>query len=67
MYTEGIRKIYTCRNITLKLHMIKSMAEAAGYNALTFNGHVFVRIESDDFNGWLQTCFHITDFQDVQV
>jgi hypothetical protein len=41
------------------------MAEAAGYNALSFNGDIFVWIKEDDFDAWVRTDFRLTDFQDI--
>ncbi len=67
MYTEGIRKIFTSNNIRHNLSMVKTMAENAGYDAINVAGDIYVRIEEDDFVGWVHTCFQITDCQDVQA
>lgn len=68
MYTEGIMKIYTARNPPLRFAVICTMAENAGYTALSFQGAIYVRAESaPDFSGWVTTCFYLTDFQDVQT
>jgi hypothetical protein len=67
MYTEGITKIHRCRDIRRRFGEACTMAENAGYYALSFNGTIHVRIEEDDFTGWVETCFHLTDFQDVQT
>ena len=66
MYTKGIRKIYTSHTPAHKLHMIQAMAEGAGYDALAFNGYIFIRILSEDFTGWVNSCFRVTDFSDEQ-
>ncbi len=67
MYTKGIRKIFSTNAVEANLSMVESMAEAAGFNALAFNSRIFIRVQGEDFNGWLVTCFHITDFSDEQV
>ncbi len=64
MYTKGIRKIFSLHHGAPRLSMIQSMAENAGYSALSFNGRIMIKTEED---GWVETCFHITDFSDEQV
>lgn len=68
MYTEGIRKIYCNIPDTIpkpRIATLCRMAEAAGYNALSFNGDIFVWIKEDDFDAWVRTDFRLTDFQDI--
>jgi hypothetical protein len=67
MYTEGIRKIFAYRAGGTRFSMVCTMAENAGYLALSYNGTIYIKVDNEDFNGWLDTCFHITDFQDVQT
>ncbi len=64
MYTEAIRKIFTCHSSNKSFGMIEAMAEEAGYKALCFNGSIWCKSIHGD---WTSTCFHITDFQDVQT
>jgi hypothetical protein len=59
MYTKGILKIFTVRT-PVKLVFIKSMAEAAGYDALAFSGDIYVKPDDED---WTLTCFSIEDFE----
>ncbi len=63
MYTEGIRKIFTCTDIKKTKLQIAGIAEHAGFKAFSFNGEIWCRNNND----WIQTCFQITDFQDVQT
>jgi hypothetical protein len=68
MYTEGIRKIFHTRNLNDRFAMRCTQAENAGYNALVFQGTIYIKVdEEDEFCGWIATCFLITDFQDVQT
>jgi hypothetical protein len=60
MYTEGIRKIYSCQIGIGHIDNICNLAEEAGYKALTFNGEIYV------FAGkytWIKTEFKIDDFK----
>lgn len=73
MYTRGIRKIFSYSGAGTHRRTVEALAETAGYAALTFNSRIFVRVEvkvkdiSVGFNGWVETCFHVTDFSDEQV
>ncbi len=72
MYTKGVRKIFTCKNVKKSLEQHTELAEAGGFDALTFNGKIQVRVEVKIDNvsvgyRWVETCFHITDFSDEQV
>lgn len=62
MYTQGVRKIFCNQIAGTKLSMIQTMAENAGYKALAFNGQILVKVDDEDFTGWLTTCFNINDF-----
>ena len=61
MYTEGIRKIYSCQIGIGHIDKICILAEEAGYKALTWNGQIYVKVKDD---AWLKTEFTIDDFQD---
>lgn len=72
MYTRGIRKIFSYKGVSINQNTVEALAETAGYDALTFNGRIFVRVEMKvvDFDvgfRWVETCFQITDFSDEQV
>ena len=60
MYTIGITKIFTCQAMGTKFVFIKSMAEAAGYNALSFQSVIYVKPEDED---WEETVFRLEDFK----
>ena len=64
MYTNGIMKIFFNRNGGTNFSIICSMAEVAGFKALSFQNVIHVKTEDE---GWVSTCFQLTDFQDVQT
>lgn len=66
MYTKGIRKIYCNHHAGLRLSIAETMAFHAGYQAMAFNGVIYIRVDNEDFSGWINTCFHITDFSDIE-
>lgn len=72
MYTNGIRKIFTSCNGGLA--EVKARATTAGFEALSFNGIIFIRDEDSDKDiardkrvmcPWVKTCLRITDFTDI--
>ncbi len=69
MYTKGIRKIFHVE-AQVSLAVVQTMAENAGFWALTFNDRIQIRVSEAehpelDFNGWVDTCFRLTDFTDL--
>ena len=63
MYTSGIRKILTPL-MAKSLTEAKSIADRCDYDCFTFNGEVYVKVESDRVKrSWCKSPFEISDFQ----
>lgn len=63
MYTSGIRKIFTPLKNVDGLTGVKLLAENSGYDALNFNGDVYVKTEGGRVGrAWIKTPFRIADF-----
>jgi CMP-N-acetylneuraminic acid synthetase len=58
MYTEAVTKVFRVHDQTLDLHGAKVTARQAGYDALSFNGDIYIRSEKK----WHKTPFVIQDF-----
>jgi hypothetical protein len=65
MYTEGIRKIFTATGGGTDMNEAADTVRKAGYKAFSFNGDIYCK--APDGEWFIKTCFHITDFQDVQT
>lgn len=64
MYTSGIRKIYTPPLTCESLVMAKHWADNSGYDALNFNGDIYVKAEGGRVGrAWIKTPFRIIDFK----
>lgn len=73
MYTKGIRKIFSGGVAGGNLEEVKCLAAAAGYQALSFNGYIFIQdtdrgrcVTSRTKGTWYCTVFRIMDFSDNQ-
>lgn len=63
MYTGGIRKILTPLNAK-SLTEAKVIANSCGFDCFTFNGDVYVKVESDRVKrSWCKSPFEISDFK----
>ena len=63
MYTGGIRKIYTPPSHSGKLIDAKHWADDSGYEAFTFNGDVYVKVENSRVKrAWCKSPFRVSDF-----
>ena len=58
MYTKGIRKIIT--PTALNLTQAINIANASDYDAVSFNGCVYVKIDRIE---WIKSPFTLEDFQ----
>lgn len=59
MYTSGIRKVFTCLDISLELDDVADLAVKAGYHALNYNGDIYIRLTKEC---WIQSPFRVSDF-----
>ncbi len=70
MYTKGVRKIFSPKIGQGGLEACQKIAEAARFDALEFNGQIFVLEEDRDrdpriIHPWVKSCFNIDDFAAV--
>jgi hypothetical protein len=60
MYTCGIRHIFTSKSAA-SLIEAKLQACDSGYEALNFNGDIYIKTEKEK-NKWVKSCFRVIDF-----
>jgi len=63
MYTNAIRKVLTPLKAK-SLTEAKGIADKCGSDCFTFNGEIYVKVESDRIKRtWCKTPFEISDFK----
>lgn len=63
MYTSAIRKVLTPLSAK-NLNDAKAIADSCGSDCFTFNGEIYIKLESENVKpSWFKSPFEISDFK----